>query len=428
MSASDTTIYVGGLCKETDREALIRAFAPQHVVRAVLTRSFGFVTFATAGEAADAVARSDIVVADRQVHAALRHPSSTVVDARMSAVAGRSASVGGGRSVFVHRLPRATDVLQAHAQLADACLAVGVAARVAVPRKQGGSQPPQHRGFAFLECADAGDVPVLLAGLQAAGWSVQPVRRKRGKADRRGRRGRRGAQRGRQGGGACGGSPVLQAAEGESSEGEWEEQGDGGLSDGQGEASSPAPHDAFGVTAACNDSVAPAEPRGAAEAVPAINGVSDLSDAELRALLSEAREASEGWGDGTDPVVAALATFVSESREWALGVQGSLVEHCRSFEDTDENKLEWHELHRQLRLRMEAMLEIELAQLGVTPDDFVDRMRAASGNGGAAAAELLEAVLAMDDFRAFKSRMLRLKAEVGRMELEHDLSPDLRVI
>eukprot|EP00962_Isochrysis_galbana_P032568 scaffold10715_cov114-Isochrysis_galbana.AAC.20 len=416
---SDTTVYVGGLSKGTDQEALVHAFAPQRVVRAVFSRSFGFITFATAGEAADAVARSDVIVGGRLVHAALRHSSSMAVDAHVGAVSGRSASTGGGRSVFVHRLARATDALQAHTELADACLAVGVAARVVVPRKQG--QPPQHRGFAFLDCAQAGDVSTLLAGLQAAGWSVERVRRKRGKADRRGRRGRRGARHGRLSG-AAGSSPIPPAAGDESSEGEGEEQDDGVLGDGQGEASSPAPRDASAAAATCGDAVAPARTRGAAGAIPHSGSVSALSDAELRALLVEVREASEGWGDATDPVVAALASFVSESREWALGVQGFLVEHCRSFEDTDENRLEWHDLHRRLGCRMEAMLEIELAKLGVTPDDFVERMRAAGGGGGGAAGELLEAVLAMDDFRAFKSQMLRLKAEVGRMSLdEHTL-------
>jgi hypothetical protein len=221
--------------------------------------------------------------------------------------------------------------------------------------------------------------------------------------------------------GAGGGDRVLPAVgDDESSEGELEGEDDGELGDG--EASGLAPRYAHKATAVCGKADAPTNARGGAKAVP--TGVSALSDEELRALMGEARDASDGWGDATDPVVAAPASFVCESREWALGVQGFLVEHCRSFEETDENRLEWHELHRQLASRMEAMLEVELDKLGVTADDFVERMRAAGGEGRSAADELLEAVLAMDDFRAFKAQMLRLKAEVGRMALDqHTWTP-----
>ena len=171
-----------------------------------------------------------------------------------------------------------------------------------------------------------------------------------------------------------------------------------------------------------------------------------------------------------------MAAFVSESREWALGVQGFLLEHCRAsagkrrprpvaapkarlapqkrathtrvqlrpprhlqaccvarpsqralkmsmphlqplgtFEPTEENRLEWHELHAQLQAMVESLLEQQLAQLGVSVDDFVARLQACpeSREGN----DLLETVLSMDDFGSFKAQMLRLRADLELLHL-----------
>ena len=166
-----------------------------------------------------------------------------------------------------------------------------------------------------------------------------------------------------------------------------------------------------------------------------------------------------------------MAAFVSESREWALGVQGFLLEHCRAsagkrrprpvvapkarlaphkrthlgasrrmlcrprlsapskmsmphlqplgtFEPTEENRLEWHELHAQLQAMVESLLEQQLAQLGVSVDDFVARLQACpeSREGN----DLLETVLSMDDFSTFKAQMLRLKGDLELLNLPAD--------
>ena len=170
-----------------------------------------------------------------------------------------------------------------------------------------------------------------------------------------------------------------------------------------------------------------------------------------------------------------MAAFVSESREWALGVQGFLLQHCRAsagkrrprpvaapkarpaplkrayartsaaqaasapprvlcrpsqralkmsmshlqplgtFEPTEENRLEWHELHAQLQAMVESLLEQQLTQLGVSVDDFVARLQACpeSREGN----DLLETVLSMDDFGSFKAQMLRLKRDLELLHL-----------
>ena len=155
----------------------------------------------------------------------------------------------------------------------------------------------------------------------------------------------------------------------------------------------------------------------AVRAAEALQSAQAATAASLAAALEAADEAEGGaGGSGTseadDACVEAMASFVSESREWALGVQGFLVEHCRDFDGREENKLEWFELHSALTSRMERLLEAELAKLGVPVGDFVARLE--SSPESKAASELVETVLAMDDFVRFKSMMIKLRADLER--------------
>ena len=47
------------------------------------------------------------------------------------------------------------------------------------------------------------------------------------------------------------------------------------------------------------------------------------------------------------------------------------MQHCHAFDDSEENRLEWHDLHVQFQQQLEAVLEGQLARLGVAVDDFV---------------------------------------------------------
>ena len=70
-----------------------------------------------------------------------------------------------------------------------------------------------------------------------------------------------------------------------------------------------------------------------------------------------------GGGDDDDGGVAclrAMAAFVAESEAWAGGVQRFMVERCIDFDDSEEERLEWHTTHLAFRALMEALLEAEL--------------------------------------------------------------------
>lgn len=363
-----TTVYVGGLARGTSSDALRAAFASHFaVVHAVAVRTFGFVTFSNP-ELATLATELTISIEGRQLHVALSH-------SRYESASGETRSAptsqSGAASCFV-RIPsergkQAASAVQKEL-LATCSTHTATPPRVHVPRKQGGDR---HRGFAFVQCAGAADAAALLAGLAASSeWVAELVRKRRGGGKSGGGRSRAKRSGRRRGGKSRGSKP------------------DGGSVGGSGGSDARADEEEDGAE----------------------YDEDFESEEEEEWGRDEAAQMAVADAGGEDACVEAMASFVSESREWALGVQSFLVEHCVGFDAREENKLEWYELHGTLTRRMESLLEAELAKLGVPVADFVARLEASPGSK--AASELVETVLAMDDFVRFKAMMLQLKEEV----------------
>ena len=228
------TIYVGGLEPTTSPDSLAACFQPLSAVHAVVMRAFGFVTFSSVEEAQQAVDRQDLLIDGRPVHAALSH-SSRGVPAAGARPAGRQAG-GACRSVFVHHVPKHIAAIAVQKLLSSACSSLASEpVRVAVPRKQGGAQPAQHRGFAFVECASAADAAAVLAGLKPTEWRAEPVRKPKTRGGGKGGKGARsrGGRRSRGGAGRRGGGGAQEAAyvddfeEEEEEEDEEDDEGEG---------------------------------------------------------------------------------------------------------------------------------------------------------------------------------------------------------
>ena len=415
---ADCTIYVGGLPPTATQSSLIACFAPLSATSAVICRSFGFVTFASAELALQAAQRRDLQIDGQPCHAAPAHSKLT---ASGGARPPRRPAAGSSRSIFVSA-PKQHAAPTIERLLGNACADLtSEGTRVCVPRKQGGAQPPQHRGFAFVECASAPAAAAVLAGLLQLGWRAEPVRAPKGRAGAKKKGAARGKSRGRRGRRS---RAVRQgdADEEEEYEDDFEEEAEddaedetgrgGGWSDATFAAEAAAAPDVATMVVAAAAAASPAEEEE--EATPPSSEMAALGLAEVG---GDGNGGGSGGGQG-DACVRAMAAFVAESREWALGVQGFLLQHCRSFEDVEENRLEWTELHAQLRGMMEQLLEEQLAQLGVSVDDFVDRL--ASCPASRAGNDLLETVLAMDDFGSFKQHMLRLKRDLDLLNLPTD--------
>ena len=253
MALPACTVYVGGLGPATSPDSLAACFQPLCAMHAVVMRSFGFVTFSSVGEAQQAAERQDLLIDDRPVHAALSH-SRRGVSAAGVRPSGRQA--GACRSVFVHHMPKRIAAMAVQRMLSSACSRLASEpVRVTVPRKHGGAQPAQHRGFAFVECASAADAAAVLAGLQPTEWRAEPVRKPKTRGDGKGGKGtrgrRRGGRRSRGGAGRRGGGGEQEATyedDFEEDGGEEEEEQEGGAGE-EGEGEDDAAHVATMVVA-----------------------------------------------------------------------------------------------------------------------------------------------------------------------------------
>ena len=86
--------------------------------------------------------------------------------------------------------------------------------------------------------------------------------------------------------------------------------------------------------------------------------------------------------------------------------------------DSYQRKIRENERARAEKERR--LLEAELAKLGVPVGDFVARLEASPQSR--AASDLIETVLAMDDFVSFKAMMIRLKEDVEDVVDEEDMA------
>lgn len=103
-----------------------------------------------------------------------------------------------------------------------------------------------------------------------------------------------------------------------------------------------------------------------------------------------------------------------QSPAWEVPVMCFIDEHSAVFDTAEENKLVYTELHMQFRDLVESVLCSNLAEIGITASDFAEiceRCRHASD----ISMDVVNQILAMDDFLTFKKLMVRRNLE---LELE----------
>lgn len=108
---------------------------------------------------------------------------------------------------------------------------------------------------------------------------------------------------------------------------------------------------------------------------------------------------------------------VLRSPAWEVPVLCFLDEHCAVFDAEDENKFVHSELHEQFRELVERVLSDNLAEIGLSAADFADVCERSRGSGGDydASMDVVNQILAMDDFLTFKKLMVKRNLE---LELE----------
>ncbi|KAL3658801.1 hypothetical protein V7S43_016169 [Phytophthora oleae] len=117
------------------------------------------------------------------------------------------------------------------------------------------------------------------------------------------------------------------------------------------------------------------------------------------------------------------------SPAWELPVMCFIDDNCASFDTDEENKFIYTELHAQFRELVENVLGSHLAEMGLTATDFAticekqrDSERAAGGSvSDGVSADVVNQILAMDDFLSFKKLMVK-----RNLELELEAIKELR--
>jgi hypothetical protein len=97
---------------------------------------------------------------------------------------------------------------------------------------------------------------------------------------------------------------------------------------------------------------------------------------------------------------------------WTHQVLSFIDEHCHVFDDGEEAQHEHNRIHQAFQELVEVLLEQHLAELGVTPEQFVAACERGAGNPANEA--VLKHVLAVDDFLTFRSLMINRNIELNQ--------------
>ncbi|XP_067901004.1 cilia- and flagella-associated protein 36 isoform X3 [Heterodontus francisci] len=109
-------------------------------------------------------------------------------------------------------------------------------------------------------------------------------------------------------------------------------------------------------------------------------------------------------------VVEGIAGFLSSSC-WTIPVTDFIEQNCAVFDDEEENKLSYTEIHQDYKDLVEQLLESYLQDVGIQEDQFLEAC-----NSPLAQSEsfqpVFQPVLAAEDFQVFKSLMLQKNVEL----------------
>merc|ERR1712185_358220 len=115
----------------------------------------------------------------------------------------------------------------------------------------------------------------------------------------------------------------------------------------------------------------------------------------------------------SDWIFDLVMTFF-RSPEWDERVMGFVDSHCNIFVNDEENKFEYTDVHDQFREHVERILTTELTTVGIALEQFVEACESARHSRDINK-EVVEQILAMDDFLTFKKLMVKRNVE---LELE----------
>ncbi|XP_067371310.1 cilia- and flagella-associated protein 36 isoform X1 [Channa argus] len=99
------------------------------------------------------------------------------------------------------------------------------------------------------------------------------------------------------------------------------------------------------------------------------------------------------------------------SPEWVIPVTDFMENRCTVFDDEDENKLSYTEIHQQYKKLVEKLLENYMQEVGINEQQFLDACASPFAKSQTLQA-VFQPILATDDFQMFRSLMVQKNMEL----------------
>uniref|UniRef100_A0A4W3H732 Cilia- and flagella-associated protein 36 n=1 Tax=Callorhinchus milii TaxID=7868 RepID=A0A4W3H732_CALMI len=129
--------------------------------------------------------------------------------------------------------------------------------------------------------------------------------------------------------------------------------------------------------------------------------------------LSVLRRGREGEGGGVNMeewVVEGIAGYLS-SPCWTIPTTDFVEQNCIVFDDEEENKLSYTEIHREYKELVEQLLEGYVQEVGIQDDQFLEACSSPLAQSESFQ-PVFQPVLAAEDFQVFKSMMVQKNVEL----------------
>ncbi|XP_078128507.1 cilia- and flagella-associated protein 36 isoform X2 [Sander vitreus] len=114
--------------------------------------------------------------------------------------------------------------------------------------------------------------------------------------------------------------------------------------------------------------------------------------------------------DDSEWVVESIVGYLG-SPEWVIPVTDFIENKCTVFDDEDENKLSYTEIHQQYKNLVEKLLENYMQDVGINEQQFLDACTSPFAKSKTLQS-VFQPVLATDDFQIFRSLMVQKNMEL----------------
>lgn len=114
--------------------------------------------------------------------------------------------------------------------------------------------------------------------------------------------------------------------------------------------------------------------------------------------------------DDSEWVVESIVGYLG-SPEWVIPVTDFMENKCTVFDDEDENKLSYTEIHQQYKKLVENLLENYMQEVGINEQQFLDACTSPFAKSKTLQS-VFQPVLATDDFQIFRSLMVQKNMEL----------------